>query len=268
MIRTLLINNHRSILSNDLLEEISTRGNYDFIVATEPHVYSAARLQWVSDTNGDVAIRMGSIRMAIRRVAGNREYGLYRRAVGLVAVELNEIVIIGVYISPNIPLGSFQDKIFQLQRIVMQSHKRVLILGDFNCRTTAAGAASSNAREGILEEFLAITGAVCIYDRMPTFKARGHDSILDLAIIDRRMDPDLTAFTVLSEETGSDHLAVSVVISDHHTGTTQQNITPRLTNRQIQLVVRRSARRIAEQEQINPDMFQEIIVEEIARVPH
>ncbi|XP_075219543.1 uncharacterized protein LOC142323594 [Lycorma delicatula] len=246
MIRTLLINNHRSILSNDLLEEIATRGNYDFIVATDPHVYSAARPQWVSDTNGDVAIR---------RVARNREYGLYRRAEGLVAVELNEIVIIGVYIRPNIPLGSFQDKIFQLQRIVMQSHKRVLILGDFNCRTTAAGAASSNARGGILEEFLAITGAVCINDGMPTFKARGHESILDLAIIDRRMDPDLTAFTVLSEETGSDHLAVSVVISDHHTGTIRQNITPRLTNRQIQLVVRRSARRITEQAQINPDMF-------------
>lgn len=81
MIKVLLLNNNRSILSNDLAEEIAARGEYDFIVATEPNVYAAARPQWVPDRNGVVAIR---------RVANNRDFGLFIREDDIVAVELSE----------------------------------------------------------------------------------------------------------------------------------------------------------------------------------
>ncbi|XP_075217930.1 uncharacterized protein LOC142322737 [Lycorma delicatula] len=137
MIKTLLINNNRSLLSNDLSEEIATRGSFNFLVATEPNVYSVARAHWVPDRNGDVAIR---------RVAGNMDYSLYHRGEGIVAIELCDMVIIAVYISPNCTLELFQHRIFCLQRIMMQSRKIVLVMGDFNYNTALAGAESTNTR--------------------------------------------------------------------------------------------------------------------------
>ncbi|XP_075213781.1 uncharacterized protein LOC142319987 [Lycorma delicatula] len=258
MLKVLLINNNRSLLSNDLVEEIANRGSYDFILAIEPNVCSVSRAEWMADTVGNVALRRATV---------NRGFGLHHRAEGTLAIELDEYVIFGIYICPNVSTGEYQNRMIQLQRLIMQSSKRVIILGDLNCKTMAAGAESTNARGEAPEDFLAATGTTCLNNGTPTFRARGHESILDLVIIDWRMALNLATVSVLEEETGSDHLAVSLEVMNTLAAPNLRNPIRRLTERQVQIVVERSAQRIIEVRRLNPDILQNIIGEEISNVP-
>ncbi|XP_075210288.1 uncharacterized protein LOC142317617 [Lycorma delicatula] len=258
MIRFLLVNNNRSLLSNDLVEEIAGRHGFDFVVATEPNVYAGARRQWVSDTAGTVAIR---------RATGSRGYGLFCRAEGVVAIELDNYVLFGIYISPNITVVAYQNKIIQLQRLVMQSPKKVIILGDFNCKTVAAGAHTSNARGNVLEDFLVTTNTTCLNDGTPTFSARGHESVLDLIILDGRMALNQAEIKVLDQEIGSDHYAVSLVLKEHMVTPSVSEPVRKFTERQIQRIVDSAAHKIMNNGRLDPEFLQEIIKGEIANIP-
>ncbi|XP_075217779.1 uncharacterized protein LOC142322589 [Lycorma delicatula] len=149
----------------------------------------------------------------------------------------------------------------------MRSRKRVIVVGDFNCRTALAGAASSNVRGRILEDLLEVTGAICVNDGAAIYSARGHESIIDLVIIDSRIRIDTIDFSVLNEETGSDHKAVSITIRDRPSRVMQININHRLTDYQIHCVTREVANKIMSCAGIDPEIFQNIIKDEIANIP-
>ncbi|XP_075228209.1 uncharacterized protein LOC142328386 [Lycorma delicatula] len=149
----------------------------------------------------------------------------------------------------------------------MNAPKSTIVVGDFNCRTVAAGAGSSNNRGLALEELLGTTGLVCINDGSPTFYARGHSSILDLVLIDGRFPPDMVRMQDLQVETASDHLAVSVEIHDTETHARNQHLCFRLSERQIETIVRKVATKITDGRPVTPDTLQQIMITELARLP-
>ncbi|XP_075210511.1 uncharacterized protein LOC142317847 [Lycorma delicatula] len=161
----------------------------------------------------------------------------------------------------------FQQKLLSLQQLMTRSRKRTVVLGDFNCRTALAGGTTSNARGRVLEELLEATGASCMNEGTATYCARGHESILDLVLVEGRLNINTIDFAILNEEIGSDHKAISVTIGDHPTGTRQIHINHRSIDFQIHRVIRNAANKIMNCAQIEPVIFQDIIKEEMAKIP-
>ncbi|XP_075210261.1 uncharacterized protein LOC142317591 [Lycorma delicatula] len=133
--------------------------------------------------------------------------------------------------------------------------------------TALAGAAYTNIRGKILEELLEAIGAKCVNNGTATYSARGHNSIIDLVIIDSRIRTDSIDFAVLNEETPSDHRAILVTLREYLPGRRQLNIFSRMTEQQIHRVTNNAANRIKNCPQITPEAFQDIIKEEIPKIP-
>ncbi|XP_075217986.1 uncharacterized protein LOC142322795 [Lycorma delicatula] len=104
--------------------------NVDLLVITEPNIYEAARTGWYADTEGDVVFKDVSHRVACR---------LNFRGKGIVALETSKTLIVGVYISPNVALSELISFLDMIQDVVSNTHKKIIMLGDFNSRLVAAG---------------------------------------------------------------------------------------------------------------------------------
>ncbi|XP_075213826.1 uncharacterized protein LOC142320032 [Lycorma delicatula] len=170
----------------------------DLLVITEPNRIEAARHVWTTDTAGDVAVRSYSNRIG---------WQLHHRGEGILAIILPNFVLVAGYVSPNIGIAEYELYIDEIQRVILQSPKRAVVMGDFNCKATIAGSSYTNRRGQIFTEMMMATDMICLNDDSYTFEARGHRSVLDLKLVDNSWDPSLYQWRVLRSETGSDHFA-------------------------------------------------------------
>ncbi|XP_075226922.1 uncharacterized protein LOC142327388 [Lycorma delicatula] len=109
---------------------IATEIEADLVITTEPNRNVAARHDWIEDTKGDVAIKNCSNRHA---------WQLHRRDEGILSIILTEFFLVTGYVSPNIDLEDYETYIGKLMSITMQAPKRVILMGDFNCKAIIAG---------------------------------------------------------------------------------------------------------------------------------
>ncbi|XP_075223897.1 uncharacterized protein LOC142325752 [Lycorma delicatula] len=177
MPRLLLSNANRSCLSHDLVGVIDTEIEADLVITKESNRNVAARHDWIADTTGDVAIKNCSNRHA---------WQLHRRDEGILSIILTEFVLVAGYVSPNIVLEDYKTYIDRLMGIIMQAPKRVILMGDFNCKAIIAGSDYTNNRGQIFADMMIVTGLVCLNDGTHTFEARGHRSVLDLTLVNNR----------------------------------------------------------------------------------
>ncbi|XP_075220705.1 uncharacterized protein LOC142324024 [Lycorma delicatula] len=137
MYRTLFANVNRSILAHDLIARVVVEREVDFLAVAKPNRYEAAKSCWIADTQGDVAIMV---------INHNIHWRLRFRGRGVVALENETVMIVGVYVSPNIELAEFTRFLDILQGLTTNSPKRLLMLGDFNSKMVMAGSSYMNRR--------------------------------------------------------------------------------------------------------------------------
>ncbi|XP_075210240.1 uncharacterized protein LOC142317567 [Lycorma delicatula] len=187
------------------MEEIARNERMDIVVTTEPNYRTAARHNWLADASGDVAIH---------NVSNKLGWQLLYRGDGILAVLLPDMVLVSGYISPNITLDTFEQYIFELTGVLQRATKRIVLMGDFNCKVTLAGSNHTNRRGEIFGNMMMAVGLVCLNDNSCTFEARGHRSVLDLTLINSRWDPSLFQWRVLREETASDHFVTLMTMKE------------------------------------------------------
>ncbi|XP_075232296.1 uncharacterized protein LOC142330734 [Lycorma delicatula] len=173
------------------------------IIITEPNIYEAAKTGWMADTVGDVVIKNMSGRLVL---------SFKTRTEGFVVAETDCTIIAGAYVSPNISIGDYEKYLDSIHRIVSCESKKVIMMGDFNCKSRLAGSSYNNRKGELLADLMESLGYYCINDNTPTFEARGHCSVLDLVIIDGRWGSDQYEWRVLDQDIASDHFAVKLIM--------------------------------------------------------
>ncbi|XP_075210256.1 dynein heavy chain 2, axonemal kl-2 [Lycorma delicatula] len=197
-----------------------------------------ARQDWWADTAGDVAVK---------NVSNKYGWQLHYWGEGMIAVVLPGMVLIAGYVSPNVDLDIYEQYINELQGVVVRSPRRVVLLGDFNCKTTAAGSNYTNRRGEIFTDMMVMTGLFCLNDTYEAYE--DHRSVLDLTLVDNRWDPTMFQWCVMRAETASDHYATLLVMKDTLTCNVDIHRPLHLTDRQVDIIVDRISSKLQEAEE-------------------
>ncbi len=116
-------------------------------------------------------------------------------------------MIVAYYNPPDIDLS---EEIF---KILSNSNKDVILLGDLNAKSTASGGTSYNKNGEILDNVLFNHNLICINDREHTyynFNGKSSD-ILDYCICSPSLFKNLESFKVLeNHDMKSDHMPLLV----------------------------------------------------------
>ncbi|XP_073950963.1 uncharacterized protein [Choristoneura fumiferana] len=133
-------NSNHSARAQDLFMQILAEWRIDVAVVAEP--YSVPPQQnWVGDTEGLVAV--------VVPAAGTQRISLKEKGAGYVAVKWGEVVVIGVYFSPNRPLREFEQFLGGLEPVVQRaSPAQVVLMGDLNAKCAAWGCPITDQRGG------------------------------------------------------------------------------------------------------------------------
>ncbi|XP_075210270.1 uncharacterized protein LOC142317599 [Lycorma delicatula] len=257
MLKTLLVNVNRSQLLHDLVSELVRELKIDFLMVTEPNVYVAARTGWMADTGGDVAFTDVSGRIAWRFANRGKCY---------IVLETDFAIVIGAFVSPNCDFCEFTIFIDNIHRVVTSTSKRMILIGDFNCKSVMTGSNYNNRRGELLAEFMEITGCHCVNDSTVTFEARGHSSVLDLTILDNRWNNEQWSWGVLSNDIASDHYATYLNINDPEFRVNEKPPLPRITSDQISEIVENTVTKFVNLENRTPEALTNIIHHEMDRV--
>ncbi|KAA5557069.1 hypothetical protein F3G51_31980, partial [Pseudomonas aeruginosa] len=140
-------NLNHSAGAQDMLLQTMAEWSIDVAVVAEPYFVPPADDCWFGDVDGLAAIH-------IRRTAMVPPLAMVTRGPGIVAVQLENIVVIGVYFSPNRPTVEFERFLDGLEVIARHLAPRSVILaGDFNAKSVAWGSPFTDARGRLLEEW-------------------------------------------------------------------------------------------------------------------
>jgi len=111
--------------------------------------------------------------------------------------------IYSCYWSPNSTLQEYEDFISRLEASIRRTATEILLTGDFNAKHSDWGCPRNDRRGEVLADLITSTGlVVCNRGNTNTF-SRG--TIIDLTIASPRTAQKITKWTVLDEESLSDH---------------------------------------------------------------
>lgn len=191
----------------------------DVAVVAEPY-FIPTRPNWVGDSDGSVAI-IGSA------APHSPPLSFKERGPGYVAAVWGEITFIGVYFSPNRNLPEFEAFLNHLEASIRRlAARQLVVMGDFNAKSTAWGSPATDARGDVLLEWAAAVGlGICNRGSANTCVRQTGGSIVDLTLATPAVEARVRDWRVMQEvETLSDHLYIRFEIStsSSHGGRTRQ----------------------------------------------
>lgn len=132
------------------------------------------------------------------------------------AAHLRELVVIGVYHSPNRSIADFRSLVAELGTVVSRCHPiPVLVLGDFNAKSSAWGSQRTDARGQVLEQWAVETGLL-VLNRGSVYtcvRQRG-GSVVDITFASPAIARRVHDWRVMEEvETLSDHRYINFHVS-------------------------------------------------------
>lgn len=187
----LYCNMNRSTHAHDEMDEQMRKTKADIICCSEPNWHTVSKEEWTSDHRKDTAITY--------RQLGPR---IYRRGcgTGFCWVELQQIIVHACYVSPNVTMTHFKTFLRNLESSIINQHKGVVIMGDFNAKSRSWGSQKSDRRGKTLLEWTATQNLAILNDgKEPTFERGGTTSFIDLTFISAALTPDVTDWRVLHE---------------------------------------------------------------------
>ncbi|XP_026331708.1 uncharacterized protein LOC113239056 [Hyposmocoma kahamanoa] len=206
--------------AQDLLVQAMAEWGVAVAAVAEPY-FVPPRGNWAGDREETVAI--------VASTAGHSPPLVVKeRGSGFVAARWGEVILIGVYFSPNRTLAQFQAFLETLERAVRRAAPTpVLVLGDFNAKSAAWGSPVTNTRGPELENWAAVLGlAILNRGHANTCVRRNGGSIVDVTFATPSLAARVSGWQVLEdEETLSDHKYIRMRVS-HTPPTTASNTAP------------------------------------------
>lgn len=200
----LQINLNRCKIAHNLLEKYSAEQNFDIILVSEPNK-NIARTQTkiLMDENIDAGIC----------IIGNKvKINGHLQARGYVGIKTDDILIISIYISPNVPDIEFENIINNLSD-TLREHPQLhwIVGGDFNAWATEWNSRKTEPRGTMLLDTMASMG-LCLLNQgdTPTFVRNDQISFIDLTLCSLSVVNKMKEWKVRDEEeSGSDHCYIT-----------------------------------------------------------
>nr|XP_049706964.1 uncharacterized protein LOC126056825 [Helicoverpa armigera] len=176
-------------------------------VVAEPY-FVLPRDDWVKDLSGSVTIISSA-------AAGTPSLEGVKSGRGCVAARFGEIVVVGVYFSPNRTLAEFHNSLLELSVVVGSYTLPVLVLGDFNAKNLAWGSRHTDARGRMVEDWALESGLVVLNrGSVPTCVRMQGDSVVDISFASPALLPRVLDWHVEEGvETYSDHRYIRFDVS-------------------------------------------------------
>lgn len=195
--------------AQDLLLQSMAEWSIDIAVAAEPY-FVPSRSNWVADTEGLVAVIGGS-------ACYSSGLQLKERGPGYVAVQWGDMVVFGVYFSPNKSLAEFEVFMDLLAAAVVRvsSSLPVVVLGDLNAWSEVWGSVSTDPRGEVVEDWALATGLSLLNQgSVSTCVRLQGESIVDLSFATPAVAARVSGWRVLDGvETLSDHVYIRFDVS-------------------------------------------------------
>ncbi|XP_023248183.1 uncharacterized protein LOC106642738 [Copidosoma floridanum] len=216
----LQVNLDRTVLAHDLLCQISRAWGADMLFINEPSRALPGR-GWYCDKTKCAAILICSDKFSVSDIGGGD---------GFVWIRCGGAFYVSCYISPNISIGVFRDRIAELEdaiRVCRESGD-VVLAGYFNSKAIAWGEPRTDPRgRAVLEMAARLDLIVMISGGSATFRRPGsRGTIIDLTLVSSEMKARVSDWQVLEDYTASYHQYVSFVISEDR-GAGSRNVIPR-----------------------------------------
>ena len=141
------VNTNHSARAQDMLAQTMAELGSELAVVSEP--YRIPENNSAGDLSGTVMIlRAGSI--------DSPGIEMIERGRGYVAVKWNQMIVIGLYASPNEPITSLQEILDRTRDCVRRlDNCNVLIMGDFNAKSALWGSPKTNPRGNAVVDWAA-----------------------------------------------------------------------------------------------------------------
>jgi hypothetical protein len=189
----------QNVFAQSLLEwsiDIAVMAEPYFVPSSPPNPY------WASDSLGLVVVVSSSQGKAAPPT-------ILERGAGFVSALWEGMVYIGVYFSPSKTISEFESFLDQLTIAVRRASQHPLIvLGDFNAKSTAWGSRCTDMRGRAVEEWMALAGLALLNSgtELTCVRQRGGGSIVDLTFATPAVAIRIPNWRVMvEEETLSDH---------------------------------------------------------------
>ncbi|XP_045541646.1 uncharacterized protein LOC123723135 [Papilio machaon] len=196
-----------SARAQDLLMQALAEWRIAVAVVAEPY-HIPSQPHWVGDTEGSVGM--------VVPPTGPQHLSLRERGAGYVAANWGEVVLIGVYFSPNRSLSQFERFLDGLELVVRRAlPAQVIVMGDLNAKCAAWGSPITDVKGAHLRDW-ALTIGLVPENRGSAFtcvRARG-GSVVDVTFATPSIGAHISCWRVLEDvETLSDHLYIRFRVS-------------------------------------------------------
>lgn len=205
-VKFLQMNAMCSRFAMDLLLSSARKRNADVLVVSEPNKEMCADGTWYADPTRSAALR----------VFGNRTIIYSRkRCRYAVMADLGKVVVISLYLSPNITMDEFEAGLSRVAEWIVGCRKKVIVTGDFNAKSPLWGGEVLDRRGQLVMDWAASCDLHTLNDGLvPTFERGSYGSYLDLTLISARAIGEAADWHVLERETLSDHRCIYFEYND------------------------------------------------------
>ncbi|CAG4936399.1 unnamed protein product [Colias eurytheme] len=200
-LRILQSNLNHCARAQDLLMQSLAQWSIHIGILSEPYAVLSERDNWVGDLDEVAAL-------IITQGDGSPQICAHMKGHGCVAVKLTDMVVIGVYFSPNKTLAEFEAFLGEVNSMIQWGRPhQVVIAGDLNAKSALWGSSASDARGDILVEWLAAQNLVPLNQGNENTCVRMQGgSVVDVTFASPNLAHRARGWKVLSEvETLSDH---------------------------------------------------------------
>lgn len=197
MSKVLQINTNRSREALDLALVTARNLQADLILMSEPNKQLIEKKGWLSDPRKDSCIVILNPDIKIN------EQG---HGYGYTYVKTPVYTIFSCYSSGNQELTVLEQMLDEITTLIRKSNNKCIIAGDFNCKSTLWGMNKTDIRGSKMEEWVAELDLLLLNDgNEPTFECDNYGSILDLTFATQGLNTRVTEWSVLKDESLSDH---------------------------------------------------------------
>lgn len=208
--RILQANLNHARRAQDLFIQSILEGSFSLGIAAEPHGIPN-NSNWFGDLDGVVAISWWNACHETRPASPKG------KGKGWVAMDWVGVLVVGVYLSPNIGIGDVETRLDEITRFIQTNRNmgKLLILGDFNAKSTTWAERRTDPRGRLVEDWAAMLDLRLLnWGSTPTCVRESGSSIVDLSWASPGILHKIGNWRVMEElETLSDHHYIAMELT-------------------------------------------------------
>ncbi|KAI5720547.1 hypothetical protein M8J77_008420 [Diaphorina citri] len=175
-----------------MLDAYSRHINSNIILISEPNVKIALDKKYIVDQNIDAAIVIQDDKLQVDKIIRKRGY---------VCVKTADLMVVSVYISPNVDDSIAEEVIGNISRDINGWQGKLVIGGDFNAKTREWGNKKNDRRGDLLLDWMGSENLyVANQGDTPTFVRDQQNSILDITLCSANTLRDISEWKVQENE--------------------------------------------------------------------